>query len=71
MFRKILVYINLLLQGTIHIGYRMSFSKILYLTGIDFGIQWILWGAAALLQTEKFYDLAGKQTKTCIYRLRV
>ncbi|XP_073525979.1 uncharacterized protein [Phyllobates terribilis] len=26
------------------------------------GIQWILWAAAALLHTEKFYDLAGSGT---------
>lgn len=37
----------------------MSFSKLLYLSGIDFGIQWLLWGVAAFLKTEKFYDLAG------------
>lgn len=27
---------------------------------IDFGIQWSLWAVAALLKTEKFYDLAGE-----------
>ena len=27
---------------------------------IDFGIQWACWAVAALLKTEKFYDLAGK-----------
>ncbi|XP_052806159.1 uncharacterized protein LOC128235385 [Mya arenaria] len=30
--------------------------------GIDFGIQWSLWALASLLQTEKFYDLAGSGT---------
>lgn len=33
--------------------------KLLYLSAIDFGIQWILWGLASWLKTEKFYDLAG------------
>lgn len=42
---------------------RMAVSKLLYLAGIDFGIQWALWGAAVLLKTEKFYDLAGKPHK--------
>jgi len=37
----------------------MSFSKILALTGVDFAIQWGCWAIAALLKTEKFYDLAG------------
>ena len=27
---------------------------------LDFGIQWGCWAVAALLKTEKFYDLAGK-----------
>lgn len=31
----------------------------MYLSAIDFAIQWVLWGAAAVLKTEKFYDLAG------------
>lgn len=44
----------------------MSFSKLLYLSGIDFGIQWLLWGVAALLKTEKFYDLAGIQSNWCL-----
>ena len=26
---------------------------------IDMGIQWIAFGAAAYLQTEKFYDITG------------
>lgn len=38
----------------------MSVGNLLYLCGIDFGIQWFLWGIAAWLKTEKFYDLAGK-----------
>ncbi|XP_069509767.1 uncharacterized protein [Ambystoma mexicanum] len=29
---------------------------------LDFGLQWGLWGLAALLKTEKFYDLAGSGT---------
>lgn len=29
---------------------------------IDLGIQWLLWFIAAVLQTEKFYDLAGSAT---------
>ena len=29
---------------------------------IDFGIQWICWAVASILQTEKFYDLAGSST---------
>lgn len=28
----------------------------------DVGIQWVLWFIASLLQTEKFYDLAGSST---------
>lgn len=40
----------------------MSFSKILALTGVDFAIQWGCWAIAALLKTEKFYDLAGSST---------
>ncbi|KAM8977591.1 uncharacterized protein RCH25_047139 [Pelodytes ibericus] len=30
--------------------------------GLSLGIQWVLWCAAVLLQTEKFYDLAGSGT---------
>ncbi|MEE6472201.1 hypothetical protein FKM82_009533 [Ascaphus truei] len=30
--------------------------------GLSLTIQWALWAAAALLQTEKFYDLAGSGT---------
>ncbi|XP_040196205.1 uncharacterized protein LOC120929076 [Rana temporaria] len=30
--------------------------------GTSLGIQWILWAVAAILQTEKFYDLAGSGT---------
>ncbi|CAI9557411.1 unnamed protein product [Staurois parvus] len=30
--------------------------------GISLGIQWVLWAVAAILQTEKFYDLAGSGT---------
>ncbi len=41
----------------------MSFFKFLYLSAIDFGIQWSLWGLASWLKTEKFYDLAGIQNK--------
>ncbi|EFX88076.1 hypothetical protein DAPPUDRAFT_305518 [Daphnia pulex] len=40
----------------------MSFFKFLYLSAIDFGIQWSLWGLASWLKTEKFYDLAGSST---------
>ncbi|XP_060677061.1 uncharacterized protein si:ch211-210c8.6 isoform X1 [Hemiscyllium ocellatum] len=29
---------------------------------IDLTIQWVLWAAASILQTEKFYDLAGSGT---------
>ncbi|XP_038642586.1 uncharacterized protein si:ch211-210c8.6 [Scyliorhinus canicula] len=29
---------------------------------LDLTIQWCLWGAASILQTEKFYDLAGSGT---------
>ncbi|XP_060066312.1 uncharacterized protein LOC132546606 [Ylistrum balloti] len=29
---------------------------------VDFGIQWACWAVAAVLQTEKFYDLAGSST---------
>jgi hypothetical protein len=41
----------------------MSFFKFLYLSAIDFGIQWSLWGLASWLKTEKFYDLAGIKNK--------
>ncbi|KZS12491.1 Uncharacterized protein APZ42_022630 [Daphnia magna] len=41
---------------------EMAFMKLLYLSAIDFGIQWILWGLASWLKTEKFYDLAGSST---------
>jgi hypothetical protein len=37
----------------------MTFFKFVYLSAIDFGIQWVLWGLASWLKTEKFYDLAG------------
>lgn len=37
----------------------MSLSKLFLLTGVNFGLQWGLWGVASLLKTEKFYDLAG------------
>ncbi|XP_078390801.1 uncharacterized protein LOC144672726 [Cetorhinus maximus] len=29
---------------------------------LSFAIQWLLWAAASILQTEKFYDLAGSGT---------
>lgn len=32
---------------------------------LDFGIQWGSFVIAALLKTEKFYDLVGKQTLMC------
>jgi hypothetical protein len=47
----------------------MSFSKILALTGVDFGIQWVCWGVAALFKTEKFYDLAGMYAAKLILHL--
>lgn len=30
------------------------------IAAVDFGIQWACWAVAALLKTEKFYDLAGR-----------
>jgi len=30
---------------------------------IDFGIQWVLWGLASCLKYNKFYDSAGIQNK--------
>ena len=34
-------------------------SSLTRLAILDFGIQWILWGIASIMKTEKFYDLAG------------
>jgi len=30
--------------------------------GIDFGVQWVMWGISSLLRTERFYDLTGSST---------
>ena len=38
---------------------------------IDMGIQWAAWGVAACLQTEKFYDITGKQFLTIHHYLGV
>ena len=33
----------------------------LRILAVDMGIQWIAWGFAAALKTERFYDLTGKK----------
>ena len=37
-------------------------KPLLTAAALDFAIQWALWSVAALLQTEKFYDLSGSST---------
>ncbi|XP_043939760.1 uncharacterized protein LOC122811769 [Protopterus annectens] len=37
-------------------------NALMKFAAVDFGIQWVLWVVAALLRTERFYDLAGSGT---------
>ena len=37
-------------------------NPLLTTAALDFGIQWALWAVASILQTEKFFDLAGSST---------
>lgn len=39
-----------------------AWSSLTSAAQLDFGIQWVCWAVAALLKSEKFYDLVGSST---------
>ncbi|XP_050703414.1 uncharacterized protein LOC126988992 [Eriocheir sinensis] len=43
-------------------GWLAAPGSLQQLAAVDLGIQWALWAVAAVLRTEKFYDLAGSST---------